>query len=132
VRRGRGDLPGARALVEQARELIAGFADPGSLPSLLEQTEPALGTPPRRRAEAAAPLTERELMVLRLLPTRLSTPEIGRELSVAATTVRSQVQAIYRKLEVGSRADAVARARQLDLLPEAKLVGQHRTSPADR
>jgi LuxR family maltose regulon positive regulatory protein len=116
VRRGRGDLPGARALVEQARELIERSRDPGSLPALLEQTEQALHSPTRRRTEAAAPLTERELVVLRLLPTRLSTREISRELSVSVHTVRSQVQAIYRKLQASTRAEAVAHARELGLL----------------
>ena len=119
VRRGRGDLAGARALVEQARELIERFADPGSLPALLEQTERMLASAPRRRVDAAAPLTNRELVVLRLLPTRLSTREIGRELSVSVTTVRSQVQAVYRKLEVTTRAEAVARAREVGLIPGA-------------
>jgi LuxR family maltose regulon positive regulatory protein len=87
------------------------------LPALLEQTETALGSRPRRRIQAAAPLTERELAVLRLLPTPLSTREIGRELYVSANTVRSHVQAIYRKLEVASRAEAVTQARQLGLVP---------------
>jgi LuxR family transcriptional regulator, maltose regulon positive regulatory protein len=116
VRRGRGDLAGARALVEEARELIERSADPGSLPALLEQAEQALAAAPRRRVEAAAPLSERELTVLRLLPTRLSTREISRELSVSVTTIRSQVQAIYRKLQASSRAEAVAQARELGLL----------------
>jgi LuxR family maltose regulon positive regulatory protein len=136
VRQGRGDLAGARAVVDQARELIEGFADPGSLPALLEQTEQALAVAPRRRVEAAAPLTERELVVLRLLPTRLSTREISRELSVSVTTVRSQVQAIYRKLQASTRAEAVARAGELDLLPgpAASLppAGSPGTHPADR
>jgi LuxR family transcriptional regulator, maltose regulon positive regulatory protein len=117
VRRGRGDLAGARALVEQARELIEQFADPGSLPVLMEETERMLGSAPRRRVEAAAPLTDRELVVLRLLPTRLSTREISRELSVSVTTVRSQIQAVYRKLQASTRAEAVARGRELGLVP---------------
>jgi LuxR family transcriptional regulator, maltose regulon positive regulatory protein len=119
VRRGQGDLAGARALVEQARELIERFADPGSLPALLERTERMLASAPRRRVDAAAPLTEREVVVLQLLPTRLSTREIGRELSVSVTTVRSQVQAIYRKLAVTTRAEAVVRAREVGLIPGA-------------
>ena len=45
------------------------------------------------------------------------TREIAREFSVSVNTVRSQVQAIYRKLGVGSRAEAVTHARQLGLLP---------------
>jgi LuxR family maltose regulon positive regulatory protein len=117
VRRARGDLAGARAMVEQARELIEQFADPGMLPELLEQTEQTLRTAPGRRVEAAAPLTERELAVLRLLPTRLSNREIGRELYVSVNTVRSHVHAIYRKLGVATRAKAVTHARELGLLP---------------
>jgi LuxR family maltose regulon positive regulatory protein len=136
VRRARGDLPGARALVDQARELVEGFADPGALPVLLEQTEQALASPTRRRVEAEAPLTERELVVLRLLPTRLSTREIARELSVSVTTVRSQVQAIYRKLQASTRAQAVAQARELGLLPgingPPSVAIAPRMSPADR
>jgi LuxR family maltose regulon positive regulatory protein len=119
VRHGRGDLQGARALANQARELVDQSTDPGMLPSLLEQAEEALGSRPRRPVQMAAPLTERELAVLRLLPTRLSAPEIGRELSVSVNTIRSQVQAIYRKLQVNSRAEAVTQARQLGLLPAA-------------
>jgi LuxR family transcriptional regulator, maltose regulon positive regulatory protein len=119
VRHGRGDLPGARALADQARELVEQSTDPGMLPSLLEQTEEALGSRPHRPVPVAAPLTERELAVLRLLPTRLSTREIGRELYVSPNTVRSHVQAIYRKFGVSSRAEAVTNARQLGLLPAA-------------
>jgi LuxR family transcriptional regulator, maltose regulon positive regulatory protein len=118
VRHGRGDLPGAWALVDQARELIHWFTDPGMLPSLLEQAEGALGSRPRRRVQAAAPLTEREMAVLRLLPTRLSTREISRELYVSVNTVRSHVQAIYRKLGVATRPEAVAHARHVRLLPQ--------------
>jgi LuxR family transcriptional regulator, maltose regulon positive regulatory protein len=133
VRRGRGHLPGARALVKQARELIERFADPGALPALLEQARRALGSAPRQ-LRAAAPLTERELTVLRLLPTRLSAREIGRELYVSANTVRTHVKAVYRKLGVTTRAEAVARARELGLLtgPAARDHG-HLTwvGPAD-
>jgi LuxR family transcriptional regulator, maltose regulon positive regulatory protein len=119
VRHGRGDRPGARALADQARELVDQSTDPGMLPSLLEQTEEMLGSRPRRPVQLAAPLTERELAVLRLLPTRLSTREIGRELYLSPNTVRSHVRAIYRKLQVNSRAEAVTQARQLGLLPTA-------------
>jgi LuxR family maltose regulon positive regulatory protein len=119
VRRDRGDPADAQAVVQQARELIERFADPGGLPVLLEQTEQVLAAVPRRRVEAAAPLSERELTVLRLLPSRLSTREISRELSVSVTTIRSQVQSIYRKLQTSTRAEAVAHARELGLLPRS-------------
>jgi LuxR family transcriptional regulator, maltose regulon positive regulatory protein len=117
VRHRQGNLPAARGLVDQAGQLIEQFPDPGMLPTLLERTEQALSAAPRRRITAATPLTERELAVLRLLPTQLSAREIGRELYVSVNTVRSHVQAVYRKLEVATRTEAIARARQLGLLP---------------
>jgi LuxR family maltose regulon positive regulatory protein len=119
VRHGRGELRDARALVEQARELIEGSTDAGMLPRLLEQADRALGSPPGRRVEAAAPLTERELVVLRLLPSRLSNREIARELYVSVNTVRTHAQAVHRKLGAATRAEAVARARELGLIPPA-------------
>ncbi len=120
VRLARGDPGGARKLLEQAHALIQGCADPGMLPSLLEETERALRLTPasrQRRPEPAAPLTERELAVLRLLPTRLSQREIARELYVSVNTTRTHIQGIYRKLGVSSRRDAVAHARELGLVP---------------
>jgi LuxR family maltose regulon positive regulatory protein len=65
----------------------------------------------------AMPGTKRERAVLRLPPARLPKPEIGLELYASVNTVRSQVEAVYRKLEATSRAEAVARARRLRLLP---------------
>jgi LuxR family transcriptional regulator, maltose regulon positive regulatory protein len=61
-------------------------------------------------------LSERELAVLRRLPSSLSTAEIAGLLYVSLNTVKTQVQSIYRKLGVNSRHEAVERARQLDLL----------------
>jgi ATP/maltotriose-dependent transcriptional regulator MalT len=42
---------------------------------------------------------------------------MGQELSVSVATIRSHVQAIYRKLQVTGRAEAVTQARELRLLP---------------
>jgi LuxR family maltose regulon positive regulatory protein len=129
VRRHRGDLARARALVEQARELIEQFTDPGMLPALLEQTEQTLASAPRQPVAVAEPLTERELAVLRLLPTQLSNREIGRELYVSVNTVRSHVQAVYRKLGVSTRAEAVAHARESGLLPGVDVPSPAATAP---
>jgi LuxR family transcriptional regulator, maltose regulon positive regulatory protein len=123
VRQARGDHQDAERLVNQARGLIGQFTDPGMLPALLRQAEEGLGSAPPPRVALVAPLTERELTVLRQLPTQLRTPEIARELSVSVNTIRSQVQAIYRKLQVTSRAEAIAQARHLRLLPQPRLAG---------
>lgn len=69
-----------------------------------------------RSAALIEPLTDRELQVLQLLPTSLSSGEIGRELFIAPSTVRSHIKNIYGKLNVHKRAAAVARARELGLI----------------
>lgn len=65
------------------------------------------------------PLTRREVEVLALLATHLSQPQIARRIFVSDNTVKSHVKAIYRKLGVASRTDAVARAGELRLVDGA-------------
>jgi LuxR family transcriptional regulator, maltose regulon positive regulatory protein len=62
------------------------------------------------------PLSERELAVLRFLPTMLSNAEIGAEMFVSANTVKTHLKHVYRKLDVADRRQAVRRARELRLL----------------
>lgn len=61
-------------------------------------------------------LSERERTVLRYLPSRLSAAEIAAELNLSVHTVKSHLRHVYRKLGVGSRREAVDRARRLKLL----------------
>ncbi len=61
-------------------------------------------------------LTERELIVLRYLPTMLKAAEIANDLFVTVNTVKSHLRAIYRKLDVTTRRGAVERGRELNLL----------------
>ncbi len=61
-------------------------------------------------------LSDREIRVLRYLPTHLSAPEIARELSVATSTVKTHMRNLYAKLGAHSRAEAVKTARALGLL----------------
>jgi LuxR family maltose regulon positive regulatory protein len=70
-------------------------------------------------AEGNAPsvsMTAAELRILRFLPTHLSFREIGERTFVSANTVKTQANAVYRKLDVSCRSDAVARARACGLL----------------
>ena len=67
-------------------------------------------------------LTERELAILRYLPTIMSNREIARQLYVSVNTVKTHLKQIYRKLGVASRRDAIERARELHLLgPSTRL-----------
>ena len=64
----------------------------------------------------AEPLTRQEEKVLRLLNAGQTNPQIARELIVSVNTVRTQVQSIYRKLNVNNRQSAREIAHQLHLI----------------
>jgi LuxR family transcriptional regulator, maltose regulon positive regulatory protein len=66
--------------------------------------------------ELPDPLTQRELTVLRLLATTMSTVEIADELCLSVNTVKTHLAAIYRKLPASRRREAVLRARELELI----------------
>jgi LuxR family transcriptional regulator, maltose regulon positive regulatory protein len=62
------------------------------------------------------PLSDRETVVLRYLPTMMSNAEIAAEMFVSVNTVKTHLKHIYRKLDVSERRDAVRRGRELRLL----------------
>ena len=66
--------------------------------------------------EPAEALSDRELAVLRLLPTMLTNREIADQLYVSVNTVKTHLKQVYRKLGAADRADAVSRARRLGLI----------------
>jgi LuxR family maltose regulon positive regulatory protein len=78
------------------------------------------GTEPAAPEELPEPLSERELAVLRFLPTNLSAAEIGNELFLSVHTVKTHMRKLYAKLDVHTRADAVQRGRALGLLAPAR------------
>ena len=98
------DHRGSTAFGPFLAELQA-LADP------LAGSESAAGTPP-----LLDELSDRELVVLRYLPTMLSNREIADELVVSVNTVKTHVRSIYSKLGTHDRRDAVRRARRLGLL----------------
>ncbi len=63
------------------------------------------------------PLSQRELEVLQLMSLGRTNQEIARQLIVAPGTVKAHAASIYRKLDAGNRTEAVARARQLGIIP---------------
>jgi ATP/maltotriose-dependent transcriptional regulator MalT len=78
-----------------------------------EEADRVPGTTPVRLEE---PLSERELEVLSLVASGRTNAEIAKDLFVALGTVKSHVNNIYRKLGAANRAEAAARARELNLL----------------
>ncbi|HYZ80203.1 MAG TPA: LuxR C-terminal-related transcriptional regulator, partial [Solirubrobacteraceae bacterium] len=61
-------------------------------------------------------LSDAELRVVRFLPSNLTASDIASELVVSGNTVRTHMRHIYAKLDAHSRAEAVARARELGLV----------------
>jgi LuxR family maltose regulon positive regulatory protein len=107
-----GRLPAwAGVSPDYARSLVAAIGLPAG---------PAT-TPPADHSTVAAeplvePLSAREIEVLRLVAAGQSNQEIAQTLILGVTTVKTHLNNIYGKLEVRSRTEAVARARELHLL----------------
>jgi len=64
----------------------------------------------------AEPLSDRELEVLRLVVAGLSNREIAQSLVISLGTAKTHIHNIYGKLEVSNRAQAIARAREIELV----------------
>jgi LuxR family maltose regulon positive regulatory protein len=99
--------PEVRKLIEYADKLLAAFQHPAPVPQSKIQNP---------KSEIVEPLSSRELEILRLIAQGLSNREIGERLYLALDTVKGHNRRIFDKLEVKSRTEAVARARELGLL----------------
>ncbi|MCP5099672.1 MAG: hypothetical protein GY943_29310 [Chloroflexi bacterium] len=84
--------------------------------SALENENKSATTEPSLPEPLEEPLSDREIEVLRLMETDLRAPEIADQIFVSVHTVRSHIKSIYRKLNVHSRYEAVAKAQELALL----------------
>jgi LuxR family maltose regulon positive regulatory protein len=118
IRCRRGRLGDAEETLRSARDTIRELADGGRVPSLAADVSREVATAHGRaaRGELLDPPSTAELAVLRLLGSELSARQIGQELFLSANTIRTHTRSIYRKLDVNTRADAVARADALGLL----------------
>jgi DNA-binding CsgD family transcriptional regulator len=85
----------------------------GKVSALAEQGH---RVPRRLGAQLDDPLSEREREVLNLLASGRTNSEIARDLFISVGTVKSHTGNIYRKLEAKNRAEALARARELEVL----------------
>ena len=60
----------------------------------------------------ANPLTDREREVLELVADGMNTKEIAEELSIKTGTVRNYISAIFDKLDVKNRIEAIAQSKE--------------------
>jgi LuxR family maltose regulon positive regulatory protein len=118
IRCRRGRLDEAGDTLGRAREKLAEIRDSGTVPVFADEVAIELE---KARGNASADEilelpSEAEVAVLLWLASDLSVREIGTQMFLSPNTVRSHVRSIYRKLRVGSRQDAVARAEGIGLL----------------
>jgi LuxR family transcriptional regulator, maltose regulon positive regulatory protein len=117
------DLARVREQAVQARNhLAAGAAANLEREILSSRSDAAPGSPrpaPAVSGAAVGPgehLTERELELLRLVAAGLSNEEIAGRLFISLSTAKWHVRNVFDKLGAHSRTQAVARARELQLL----------------
>jgi len=110
--------PNGVTLLTEAQRAVDGCADPGIAGRLVARvaSRHKQTSRPTRQAGPAEELTDRELAVLRYLPSPMSQRDIAAELFVSLNTVKTHCRAIYRKLAVTDRKAAVQAARDAGLL----------------
>ena len=116
VRAARGRVGTALEALAAADEILAGCADAGMVTALARSCAVAIDAVRRGAPHPAEAPSPAERAVLELLPAQLSTRQIADTLFLSPNTVRSHIRALYRKLGVHTREDAVDRAQALGLL----------------
>ncbi len=102
---------------ELLRQLLAEGAGPAGLAEQILAALPALPDSGGEYSQPLAePLSQRELEILRLIDAGRSNREIAGQLVIEVSTVKRHVNNLFAKLAVGSRTQALARARTLGLL----------------
>jgi LuxR family maltose regulon positive regulatory protein len=111
-----GDVTGTRTVLAEAARILARSRDAVVLREWIDGLWSQVDAFAVTALVGPSSLTTAELRVLALLPTHLSFREIGRRLHVSANTIKTHAHAVYRKLDVCSRSEAVVRARETGLL----------------
>jgi LuxR family transcriptional regulator, maltose regulon positive regulatory protein len=111
----RADAAGVSTMLREIDAILRRQPDLGTLGGQADELRASLTTM-RAEAPGASTLTEAELRLLPYLGTHLSFREVGERLFVSRHTVKSHAMAVYRKLNVTSRNEAVERSRALGLL----------------
>lgn len=109
-------LDAGLSLIELLRRPAVRDIAPDYVGALLVAFKQAQSAPAASETDLIDPLSERELELLALIANGLSNRQIADELVLTVGTVKWHLSNIYSKLGVSSRTQAVARARDLQLL----------------
>jgi LuxR family transcriptional regulator, maltose regulon positive regulatory protein len=115
VHLGLADFTAARHMLKEIDDILVRRPALGALLDEVETFRRALSSAPTA-ASGPTPLTAAELRLLPYLQTHLTLGAIAERLFVSRNTVSSQVTAVYRKLDVSSRREAVEKATAIGLL----------------
>jgi LuxR family maltose regulon positive regulatory protein len=110
------DFGGARTLMREIDDVLRRRPGLGTLVGEAQALRTQIAKVRGSGVPGASALTAAELRLLPLLSTHLSFAEIAAELFVSPNTAKTHAVSIYRKLDAGTRGQAVARARELGLL----------------
>ena len=102
-------------MVELLRQARARGVAPAYINALLAACD-AIGTDVTDDPGLVEPLSARELELLHLLASGLSTSDMAEQLFITTGTARNHLKNIFGKLGVHSRVQAIERARALNLL----------------
>jgi LuxR family maltose regulon positive regulatory protein len=109
-----GETTAALDAITHAEEILDRIADPGQVRERATHARHLTTAPHRVMTEFGDQLSERELDVLRLAAAGLVQRQIAEQLFISYNTVKSHFKTSYRKLGVSTRAEALARLRDLD------------------
>jgi LuxR family maltose regulon positive regulatory protein len=111
-----GDRVGARTFIDEAGQMVAQMTMAGRSNDQLAELRERLDRSASALPHGPSSLTSAELRVLHFLPTNLTLTEIAQRLYVSRNTAKTHAAAVYRKLGVSSRGEAVELARAVGLL----------------
>jgi pimeloyl-ACP methyl ester carboxylesterase/DNA-binding CsgD family transcriptional regulator len=112
-------IPGARLVPLETRSHVPTPGEP-SFYRVFEEIERLIGSAPDRGTAAFPELTRRERQILEHIARGLDNAQIAAHLDLSEKTVRNHITAVFDKIAVDNRAQAIVLAREAGLADESR------------
>jgi pimeloyl-ACP methyl ester carboxylesterase/DNA-binding CsgD family transcriptional regulator len=112
-------IPGARLVPLETHSHVPTPGEP-SFERMLEEIDAFIGPRPDGRPDAFPQLTRRERQILEHIARGSDNLQIAAHLELSEKTVRNHITAIFAKIGVENRAQAIVQAREAGLADEAR------------